>query len=231
MVFDLIGLVFGLSELTLYQSKLAIIPIIVYNNVGEKQVKEAVVEDNKGNVYKWVNTLTKECYIGSSVDLSRRILYYFNIKYMTNYKSKSIIYSALLKYGHKVFKLEILEYCDKELVVEREQYYINTLKPRYNILNIAGSSLGFRHSETTRANMSLNNTKEKHPFYGRKHTEESKVKMALSSPLAKAVEVIDVETGEKKFFNSNVQAAKYLNVSEWTIRSLKKSKKIYKDKY
>jgi group I intron endonuclease len=55
--------------------------------------------------------------------------------------------------------LEILEYCDKELVVEREQYYINTLKPRYNILNIAGSSLGFRHSETTRANMSLNNTK------------------------------------------------------------------------
>jgi hypothetical protein len=52
LVFDLIGLVFGLSELTLYQSKLAIIPIIVYNNVGEKQVKEAVVEDNKGNVYK-----------------------------------------------------------------------------------------------------------------------------------------------------------------------------------
>ena len=127
--------------------------------------------------------------------------------------------------------MEILEYCDKELVVEREQYYINTLKPRYNILNIAGSSLGFRHSETTRANMSLNNTKEKHPFYGRKHTEESKVKMTLSSPLAKSVEVIDVETGEKKFFNSNVQAAKYLNVSEWTIRSLKKSKNIYKDKY
>lgn len=55
--------------------------------------------------------------------------------------------------------------------------------------------------------------------------------MALSSPLAKAVEVIDVETGEKKFFNYKVQAAKYLNVSEWTIRSLKKSKKIYKDKY
>ena len=40
-----------------------------------------------------------------------------------------------------------------------------------------------------------------------------------------------METGEKKFFNSNVQAAKYLNVSEWTIRSLKKSKNIYKDKY
>jgi len=38
--------------------------------------------------------------------------------------------------------------------------------------------------------------------------------MALSSPLAKAVEVIDVETGEKKFFNYKVQAAKYLNVSE-----------------
>ncbi len=32
-------------------------------------------------------------------------------------------------------------------------------------------------------------------------------------------------------FNSKVQAAKYLNVSEWTIRKYKKSQKLYKANY
>ena len=46
-----------------------------------------------------------------------------------------------------------------------------------------------------------------------------------------AVDITDVETGIVKSFNSNCQAAKYLNINEWTIRSYKKSKKLYKGKY
>ena len=53
-----------------------------------------------------------------------------------------VINKALLKYGFSNFKLEILEYCDLDNVIEREQYYINLLKPEYNILDTAGSSLG-----------------------------------------------------------------------------------------
>ncbi len=37
------------------------------------------------------------------------------------------------------------------------------LKPKYNILKFAYTSLGFRHSEK-KIQMCLNNTKEKHPF-------------------------------------------------------------------
>ena len=48
------------------------------------------------------------------------------------------------------FKLEILEYCEKGAnPVNREQYYLDLLKPEYNILNQAGSLLGFKHSEET----------------------------------------------------------------------------------
>jgi hypothetical protein len=49
------------------------------------------------------------------------------------------------------------------------------LKPEYNTLKFAGTgtSRRFKHSEATRIQMSLNNTKEKHPFFGKKHTEES----------------------------------------------------------
>jgi hypothetical protein len=56
--------------------------------------------------------------------------------------------------------LEILEYCDeKELLLKREQYYLDNLKPQYNIVEIAlaaqdawgcfaaGSTLGYKHTE------------------------------------------------------------------------------------
>lgn len=51
---------------------------------------------------------------------------------------------------------------------------MDLLKPEYNILKIAGSSLGFKHSEKTRAQMSINNTGINNPFYGKKHTCESR---------------------------------------------------------
>jgi len=45
--------------------------------------------------------------------------------------------------------MEKLEYCDKELLIEREQYYFDLLKPEYNILDFAYSSIGFKHSAST----------------------------------------------------------------------------------
>lgn len=54
-----------------------------------------------------------------------------------------------------ILTLEILEYCDSKYVISREQYYIDLLKPKYNILKIAGSSLGYKHSEETRAKISV----------------------------------------------------------------------------
>jgi hypothetical protein len=51
-----------------------------------------------------------------------------------------------------------------------------------------------------------------------------KTKMPLSSKLAFTVKVTDIETGLIKTLNSNAQAAKYLNISEWTIR---KDKNLY----
>jgi hypothetical protein len=35
-----------------------------------------------------------------------------------------------------------MEYCNKESLISREQYYIYLLKPEYNLCLIAGSSLG-----------------------------------------------------------------------------------------
>lgn len=60
-----------------------------------------------------------------------------------------IINKALLKYGYSEFKLEILEYCDPKELAKREQYYMDQLYPEYNVLKIAYSSLGYKHTEKT----------------------------------------------------------------------------------
>jgi len=54
-------------------------------------------------------------------------------------KGRSLINSSLLKYGYSNFTLQILEYCDTCEAVSREQYYLDFLKPEYNILFTAGS--------------------------------------------------------------------------------------------
>jgi group I intron endonuclease len=65
------------------------------------------------------------------------------------------IYKALLRYSYAAFRLEILEFCTPEKLMEREQFYIDKYKPEYNILKVAGSSFGFRLSKASKELMSL----------------------------------------------------------------------------
>ena len=55
-----------------------------------------------------------------------------------------------MKYGYQSFRLDILEYCERSECISREQYYIDTLSPFYNICSKAGSSLGRLTTDTTR---------------------------------------------------------------------------------
>jgi len=65
------------------------------------------------------------------------------------HNNKTPIHNALLKYGYANFSLEILEYCEKKDSISKEQFYFDLLKPEYNILEKAGSSLGFKHTDDT----------------------------------------------------------------------------------
>jgi group I intron endonuclease len=58
-------------------------------------------------------------------------------------------------------------------VIKREQYYLDLFKPEYNILKVAGSLLGFKHSEKTKAQIRAK-------ALGRKISEETKAKMSVS---------------------------------------------------
>ena len=96
--------------------------------------------------------------------------YYFSLKYLNKeiLRNNSIIYRALLKYGYSKFSLEILEYCNKEYIINLEQYSIDLLKSEYNLYLKAESSLGRITREETRAklrnlwlNILFSNSKDK----------------------------------------------------------------------
>jgi group I intron endonuclease len=98
----------------------------------------------------------------------------------------------LVKYGYASFSFEILEYCNKNDVLVREQYYLDLLKPEYNILRIAGSSLGYLHTE--QAKLKMRGTKNMSPEHLVKIREHI---FKINSKRALHIEVFDMEKGIK----------------------------------
>lgn len=149
---------------------MSVIPAISYKNADT--LKNEVIKDNRGKsgVYRWINNSNGRCYVGSSTDLLSRLYSYYSLKYLEEKQSSSLICKALLKYGHSVFTLEILEYCEPSETIGREQYYMDLLKPVYNILKVAGSSYGHKRSYETKLKIGKANI-------GRIHSEDTKNKI------------------------------------------------------
>jgi group I intron endonuclease len=85
--------------------------------------KKTILKDNNGKsgVYRWINKVNGDVYIGSATDLTRILIDYFspNFLFKELLNNNSIMYRALLKYGYSKFTLEILEFCDKTSVLEK----------------------------------------------------------------------------------------------------------------
>lgn len=135
----------------------------------------------KSGVYMFINNITKEVYIGSSITLARRISSHFYYATNSNVNSKLILYRAMKKYKLEHFSLVLLEFCKSDLkeCAELEQKWIDLYKPKYNILKIARSSLGLKHSLDTILKLKERFRKENHPKYGSKHSIETKEAISL----------------------------------------------------
>lgn len=108
----------------------------------------------------------------------------------------------------------------------REQYYIDSLNPEYNILKMAGSRLGHKHSEETKAKLRKNAKLRKGDetsFYGKNHKFEIKILISIKKSLD--IKVIDLERGFTKTFIGNKKVAEYLKVSLYTLVKYKKLRK------
>lgn len=108
---------------------------------------------NNCGVYKITNVVTGDFYIGSSAYLHKRFV---NHQYHLDKNCHVNIHlqRSWNKYGNQSFEFSVCEHCEKELLIEREQFYIDSEKPTYNILPKAGSSLGVKRSEETKQRLS-----------------------------------------------------------------------------
>ena len=209
-------------------------------------LKKQILEENKGKsgIYMWTNKITGDIYIGQSVNLADRLKRYFHENYLK--KNKSLLISrALMKYSHSSFSLTILEYCYKSQLNNREQYYLDRLEPDYNILKIAGSLLGYTFTEEAKAKISkalkgINRSEEtkdliRQKVLDRKHSEDTKLKMSISSPRGNPVNVYEkCDSSGFKLIGSFVSARRagiFLDLSKSTVIKYMNSGAIYKNRY
>jgi group I intron endonuclease len=105
----------------------------------------------KSGVYKITNIINNKCYVGSSINIYNRFHTHRN-KLKNKTHSSQHLTNSYHKYGDSNFQFEILEYCIN--ITEREQYWINKLKPEYNKREIAQNNLGRKVSQETKSKIS-----------------------------------------------------------------------------
>ena len=163
----------------------------------------------------WTNLKNGKTYIGYSSNLSPRFLKYFNENALR--KNKMLISLAIIKYNFENFSLDTLEYCSVEDVIEREQYYLDTYKPKYNILKPAGSSLGYVHNESSLAKIRTRVVPEATLNKMRSRVQSEQTKAKISKAIGIPIKVIDVNNEEITLYSSKKEAGKYLGTSDSTI--------------
>jgi group I intron endonuclease len=136
----------------------------------------------KSGIYAIINTINEKHYIGSAINFKIRHRLHFNTLKRNEHKNQKLQNSWNKNWPfHFIFV--ILEYCEKEKLIEREQWWIDRLQPEYNIAKV-GSVLGHKHNDITRAKMRANfNRSEKtkkrrsQSKLGKKQTPEHIAKM------------------------------------------------------
>ena len=138
----------------------------------------------KAGIYRIINSSNGKCYVGSSIDINRRRLEHFSAL-SHNRHVNNHLQNAYNKYGKDSFIFEVIENLEitdniKEDLLEREQFWIDNLKPEYNILLVAGSNLGYHHTEETKQKISNSTKGVKKSESHAKHIREGQKGRVLS---------------------------------------------------
>lgn len=194
-------------------------------------LKYVIYKENhkKAGIYRWTNLITGETYIGSSSNLAKRFSSYFSSSFLTREasKTKSIIYSGLLKYGHNNFKLEVLEYCDSKVLIHKEQHYLDLYCPKYNILTKAGSTLGYKHTDETLSKFKLRKLSIESLEKLRSHLSNFNQELNIKKRIK--VDIHDFSTDITTCFESVVEAANAIQSESKTLLEKGKYEQVNKD--
>lgn len=154
-------------------------------------------------IYKISKKNSSDCYIGSSKCIYQRLQHHLYDLRKQIHKNEHL-QRAWNKYGEDSFEFSIIEQCDPEIRIEREQFYVDTLKPSYNMCREVVELPPYNDPEH----------KKKLSEIIRKNYAEGKVNISW----AKKVYQYDLEGNYIKEFSSAVEAAKTLNLTLSNVR-------------
>ena len=205
---------------------------------------------NKPAVYIFMKTSylgSKEAYyVGSTAQLVSRINRHRSC--VNNKRIESpIFYNSVIKYGWTNFKFGVLEYINlsniisskekKDIILQKEQYYLDNIKPSLNVGNKAESALGVIRNTNFGLNLSksrrgktykpnIKNPSIKVNNKPKFITDETRLRKSLRSS-GISVEVLDKGDNLVYTFPTIKSAAKYLGVTSTTISNIYKTGKSY----
>lgn len=127
-----------------------------------------------GGIYCIYSKVNGKEYIGSAHYIKSRIASHF-CALRENKHHSIILQNHFNKYGEEDLEVRIVEELfDADQLVPKEQHYIDTLKPRFNVCKIAGNCVGRPMLESTRQKLVAANL-------GKRLTEEHKEKLRITS--------------------------------------------------
>lgn len=223
-------------------------PKYIYLNSSTEKFEMLKELKNVSGIYLWYNNVSQNYYIGSAKDLSNRLARYYRSSELNRIYG-SLINRAILTYGYSKFSIYILETCNQEELIIREQYYFDLLIPIYNVLKFAASTKDHIHSEKTKqiiSEIKLNDPKLIDRIIalakinkGAKRSNEFKL---LRSELIRghnnpnfgrgnSVKEFDIIQNKETIYSSVSNAAKAHNIGRNQIRYCIKNKNAYKSRY
>lgn len=161
-------------------------------------------------IYKITNKENGKVYIGQTIrELDVRMKEHLR-------HNKTYIDRALNKYGIDAFEVEVIDECDNsDELNDKEKYWIkyyDCICPNgYNLCEGGGQTNGYHHTEEAKQKMSKSKSElylgENNPFYGKKHSDETKEKFKNRNYDFAKKKVICIE--DNKIFNSVKECAEY----------------------
>lgn len=132
-------------------------------------------------VYEIKNLVSQKIYIGGSVDIYARWRLHLHELRHKKHRNRRL-QNSFNKHGENVFVFKVIELCEPAVLTDREQFYLDTIKPYLHGYNLAMGAarvmIGFKHSAESKAKLSASLKKRwaitPHPAKGRKLTEDQK---------------------------------------------------------
>lgn len=127
-------------------------------------------------IYRIVHAETGNFYVGSSVQVATRMSQHLSHLRRSLHKNAHL-QAAFSLYGESAFSFDVVEECEPAVLLEREQHFIDALKPHFNICKVAGNTLGVKHTPSSKAKMSIANRGNSR-MLGKTHSEETRRKIS-----------------------------------------------------